>query len=176
MINEKADELLEEYAKTNALGWASSVSADLDGHIESGKITSPIEQIFYVAWQYGCESCNDAKIEPQHKVGKFRCDFYVDLFGYFVEHEYPFTMNELEKIKKELPEIVIELDGHQWHEKNPSQVEKDKQRERFIVSQGYKVYRFSGREVYRRPLECVSEVRAQVREILRVAKKNAWGR
>lgn len=176
MINDKASLLIDQYAQTNSLGWAAGVEGNLEYEMEEGKIKSPIEQMFYVAWQYGCEGNDDCTLDAQHKVGKFKCDFSVMLLDHFVNHEYRFTLKELEQLDKELPKIVIELDGHQWHEKHASQVEKDKQRERFIVSQGYKVYRFSGWEVFRNPLDCVSEVRDQVREIIRLAKKKAWGR
>ncbi len=53
--------------------------------------------------------------------------------------------------------LLIELDGHIWHEKTPEQVEKDKIRERDLINNGYILLRFSGREVYRDPFKVVDE-------------------
>ena len=174
-INDKSDELITEFAKTEALGWASSVAGDLDFYLEEGKMKSPIEQMFYVAWAYGTQIDNII-LCPQHQIGKYYCDFYVDLLAHFSLHDYPFTETQINDLKASLPLIAIELDGHEWHEKSKDQVEKDKQRERFIVSQGYKVFRFSGREVFRRPLDCVVEVRNFIRPILKNEKQKVWGK
>jgi very-short-patch-repair endonuclease len=54
--------------------------------------------------------------------------------------------------------LVVEIDGHDFHEKTRSQVAKDKARERAIVRAGYTVLRFTGSEVVRNPRKCVEEV------------------
>lgn len=68
---------------------------------------------------------------PQHKVGKFRVDFFVELFC------------------GNGNKYIIECDGHDFHEKTKEQAKYDKQRERFLVQNGYKVLRFSGSEIYK---------------------------
>ena len=65
----------------------------------------------------------------QEKIGNYRADFVVNYFKYS---------------KKK---YVIECDGHDFHEKTKEQAKHDKQRERFFVSQGYTVLRFSGSEI-----------------------------
>ena len=70
-------------------------------------------------------------IKPQYKVGKYRVDFLVELFN------------------GKGNEYIIECDGHEFHEKTKEQAKYDKQRERFLVQNGYKVLRFSGSEIYR---------------------------
>lgn len=67
--------------------------------------------------------------KPQEKIGKYRVDF-VCYFWMFNEVKY-----------------IIECDGHNFHEKTKEQVVYDKQRERFLVSEGYKVLRYSGSEI-----------------------------
>lgn len=176
MINEKAQQLLDELCKIDSMGVMASMETALDECIESHKMESPIEQIFYVAWLYSCRYLNDIQLCPQKKIGNFRVDFEVDIFGHFVNHEYPFTCEQLEEISKNCTKIAIELDGHDWHEKTKEQVEKDKKRERFIVSSGYRIFRFSGREVFKDPLSCVDEVRNFIRPIIRDIKLKYWVR
>lgn len=79
------------------------------------------------------------QIHPQHKVGPYRVDFLISFDD------------------KTMPNFIIEVDGHNFHEKTREQVERDKKRDRYFEKIGYKVLRFSGREVYRNPSECVRE-------------------
>jgi very-short-patch-repair endonuclease len=55
------------------------------------------------------------------------------------------------------PAVVVELDGHDFHEKTKEQAAKDKKRERAIVATGVRVLRFTGSEVWRDPYKCVEE-------------------
>lgn len=68
-------------------------------------------------------------IYPQEKIGKYRVDFLC----YFMPDKQKY---------------IIECDGHSFHEKTKEQVKYDKQRERFFVSNGYKVLRYSGSEIF----------------------------
>lgn len=52
---------------------------------------------------------------------------------------------------------VVELDGHEWHERTPEQAERDHKRDRQLIAEGYTVLRFSGREVIRDPRACAEE-------------------
>lgn len=54
--------------------------------------------------------------------------------------------------------VAIETDGHDFHERTPEQVIRDNERERALESEGWRVVRFSGREVRRDPIGCVSEL------------------
>lgn len=53
--------------------------------------------------------------------------------------------------------LVVELDGHEFHQKTREQVEHDKRRDRWFAAQGYRVIRFTGSEVWRDPDACVDE-------------------
>lgn len=172
-INETALKLADEYSRTEALGWYCSSIADLEYHIDEKIIKSPIEQIFFIAWSYGVREL--IPLIPQFKVGSYFVDFKIDLLSYFVNHDYPFSEDQLKEIKNMLPAILIELDGHDWHERTKDQVERDKKRERFITMQGNQVFRFSGREVFKRPLDCVFEVRDHAKKSINSVKKIIWG-
>lgn len=38
------------------------------------------------------------------------------------------------------------------------QASKDKQRERSLSSQGYKIFRFTGSEIFKDPFKCIHEI------------------
>jgi hypothetical protein len=59
---------------------------------------------------------------------------------------------------EELIRLVIEVDGHDYHERTKEQAEYDKVRDRSMTSEGYTILRFTGREVYRDATTVASEV------------------
>lgn len=54
--------------------------------------------------------------------------------------------------------IVIECDGHDFHEKTKDQAARDKARDRDLQDAGYKVLRFSGSEIWRDAFKCANEI------------------
>lgn len=54
--------------------------------------------------------------------------------------------------------IVIEADGHDFHEKTKDQVRRDKSRDRKMVLAGVTVLRYSGSEIFRDPGHCADEI------------------
>lgn len=60
--------------------------------------------------------------------------------------------------KQKSVSYVIECDGHEFHEKTKNQAKRDKQRDRNLMSAGYKVLRFTGSEIYKDPNTCAHEV------------------
>ena len=79
-----------------------------------------------------------ADIVPQFDVGRFRLDFAV--------------MTELGE------KFAIECDGHEFHERTKEQAAKDRSRERELVSEGWKVLRFTGSEVWKDGRACSRQV------------------
>lgn len=82
-------------------------------------------------------------ISPQHEVGEYRVDF---MFG---------CAGDGKKLY-----LVVECDGHDFHEKTKEQAANDKARDRFFVKEGYKILRFTGSEIYKDPKKCAEEVEA----------------
>jgi very-short-patch-repair endonuclease len=78
---------------------------------------------------------------PQYSIHKYRTDFAI-----FVGD------------KQGYQKIAIECDGHDFHEKNKKQVQRDKERDRFFQSKGWKLLRFSGSEIYNDPIGKADEV------------------
>lgn len=54
--------------------------------------------------------------------------------------------------------IVVECDGHDFHEKTKAQAQHDKSRDRFMQDKGWRVFRFTGSEIYKSPLTCATSV------------------
>lgn len=105
---------------------------------------SPIERLFMAAILLR----HMTRLPPegwkaQVEVGPYRVDF-VHTFQMF-------------KDQKEYM-VAVELDGHDFHEKTKAQAKRDKQKDRYLMSQGYYVMRFTGSEVWNDPLACVNEV------------------
>lgn len=106
------------------------------------EVESPVEALF--AYAFVCtEVVNDRRdpIQFQKKIGKYRVDVLVG------------------------KSLVVEVDGHDFHERTKEQAQRDKARDRFLVAHKYRVLRFTGSEVYRRPFACAWEVFSQVTRI-----------
>lgn len=83
-------------------------------------------------------------IQPQAVIGEYRVDFLcsvVDVRGVI--------MSEC---------IVVECDGHEWHEKTKEQAARDKARDRVLQMSVGKVVHFTGSELFRSPGACAHEV------------------
>lgn len=61
--------------------------------------------------------------------------------------------------------LVIECDGHDFHEKTKEQARRDKARDRFMVSEGYHVMRFAGSEIWADPGKCAVEALHRIWQI-----------
>lgn len=83
-------------------------------------------------------------IFPQHHIAEFRADF---LLAWARKVGDPNSVEFL----------GIECDGHEFHEKTKEQAQRDKSRDRKILSCGVPVMRFTGSEIYRAPLICGDE-------------------
>ena len=78
-------------------------------------------------------------IERQVKVADARVDFLLTVRG---------NPNKL----------VIECDGHEFHERTKEQAAKDRSRDRAFQAAGHTVFRFTGSEIWRDPMGCAQQV------------------
>lgn len=56
-----------------------------------------------------------------------------------------------------LRKLVVECDGHDFHEKTKEQAQRDKSRDREFVSNGYTVFRFTGAEIHADAKKCADQ-------------------
>ena len=125
-------------------------------------LQSPIEDMFWIACHALCkaefmevnpgpeydkngelESGYGVFIKPQAKIGAYRVDFEIQQHGIGP--------------KEFLSPVVVELDGHDFHDKDKRQRSYEKARDRFLVKSGYKVLHFTGSDVVADPFKVAFE-------------------
>ena len=62
------------------------------------------------------------------------------------------------RVKGKERKVVVECDGHDFHERTKDQAQRDKSRDRDMTNNGYTVLRFTGSEIYRRASGCMGEI------------------
>jgi very-short-patch-repair endonuclease len=112
---------------------------------------SPVEQLLldtFVEYGFSYSHTNKSftheydkhiSITPQFQVGKYRLDFLV--------------ANKKSKVN-----IDVEVDGFEYHERTKDQASRDKERDRYMQTGGYLVFRYTGSDVHRHPQKCAAEV------------------
>lgn len=116
---------------------------------------SPIEEIFalsffltFVPWYFNSPDYKKPyavsfiprfpiRFSNQVNIGQYRVDFLIS------------TRNL---------KIIVECDGHDFHEKTKEQAARDKQRDRKLTADGYTILRFSGSEIYNKCSWCIMDV------------------
>lgn len=84
-------------------------------------------------------------IHQQAKIGSYRADFLIHDCSMPLDLAAPRLM-------------VVECDGHDFHERTKEQARRDKQRDRFFQSRGLKVLRFTGSEIFADPRAVADEI------------------
>lgn len=103
---------------------------------------SPIESLMVsVLAGWLDHSGANATISTQVPIGPYRADIVIESYG---------------------DRLVVECDGEAFHS-GRDRVEYDKRRDRFFVTQGIAVMRFSGREIQRDPRGCAAQVGVWIR-------------
>lgn len=128
-LKDMCESPIEEILLAGLYGRDMAVNVELFWFSESPDLSTPNE--FEGIFAY-----------PQAKFGAFRTDF---LF----RDSRPMTTNKI---------VVVECDGHDFHEKTKDQAKRDKARDRWMVAQGAIVLRFTGSEIFNDPEKCVSEI------------------
>jgi hypothetical protein len=132
------------------------------------EITSPIEHLFFIACYVLCAAhqreinpdphiTDNGKfdyppcffVEPQVVIGSYRVDFVI-------------TENIKPSPYRKTPApihapVIVELDGHAFHDKNKEQRAREKARDRFLIKTGYKILHFTGSEVNADPFKVAFE-------------------
>jgi very-short-patch-repair endonuclease len=134
------------------------------GHPNSGRwlvqqlqrLESPIEARLFVHLVGQITTSTVCDIEPQKQIGKYRADFAISSAG----------NEEMETGLGETPmahvRLIVEADGHDFHERTKEQAQRDKQRDRELQRLGWKVIRFTGSEIWKDAAGCAREVMGQI--------------
>jgi len=128
-------------------------------------LESPIEAIFMLWWDFIYPLLMPRlELTLHHQFGfapinerNYRADFVI----------WPTDLKDAGQFRP----IIIELDGHDFHERTKEQVASRNQRDRDFQEKGYHVLHFSGSELHRDPYEVVSmAIRAGMQEFGRFIK------
>lgn len=138
--------------------------------------TTPIEKLFFYALEARVEFCEGWVSQPPlvllcQRPGEFaeavadeRCffDIYVEqqveLGGWrvdFVIHRYNWAMKAEDRGWLHL---IVECDGHDFHERTKVQAARDRSRDRAAAIEGLTVLRFTGSELWNDPFGCAGQV------------------
>ena len=125
------------------------------GNLNYDDCKSPIEKILALAYEIviydiGFPECELLQLYPQEEIvvddKRYYADFLLD------------TEN-VGGIKRDHPlKLIIECDGHEFHEKTKEQVILRNERDLSLKMAGYDILHFSGSEIYRNPFECAVKI------------------
>ena len=138
------------------IGNVYAEGSSIDLYQQCCDLQSPIEQLFLIAFRAVAEvngfkvssrpslaSVGDLVLIPQYQIGTYRVDFVA--YMAIPEHCQP----EM---------VVIECDGHDFHDRDKKQRSYEKRRDRDLQKKGFKVFRFTGSDITADPYECASEI------------------
>lgn len=118
---------------------------------------SPIEIIFNFVFdimvfdRHFGKDLPHLRLESQYNItangNNYRVDFYFDTNTL---HEKSFSFENPLR-------LIVECDGHNFHEKTKEQVKRDNDRNFDLQKEGYEVLHFSGSQIYNEPFECANK-------------------
>ena len=139
-------------------------------YIIESEIQSPIEAMFYAAfmgineisYHCGLRSTPSPFIGseefliafPQHEVGKYKADFgvFYGIISSSIEDGYSYSGKW----------VAVELDGHEFHDRDESQRRYEKRRDRYFQKSGLQIFRYTGSEIFKNPFNAAVEVIAHL--------------
>jgi len=119
---ERVQDFLSEKSKEIASEFYSNIITRIEEWEELDKtIESPVEQLFYIEWQFRKFYDRDLllELEPQYKdksTGKYRLDFLFE----FIQEAYLLNSGigwDDVVMQVDTPKLGIEIDGYIWHTK-----------------------------------------------------------
>lgn len=94
-------------------------------------------------------------LERQVQIGRYRVDFVLSAYSDGTVYS---ELAEPVVGQPRWRRLVIECDGHDFHERTKEQAAKDRSRDRELSALGFDVFRFTGSELWRDPWGCASQV------------------
>jgi very-short-patch-repair endonuclease len=98
------------------------------------------------------------RITPQAQLGRYRVDFLLTAYApeRLVHERAEWTWRE--------QGLVVECDGHDFHERTKAQARRDKARDRALQALGFQVYRYTGSEIWADVFGCADEATSDLFE------------
>lgn len=122
--------------------------------MEYEECKSPIEIILNVAY--------DIKVFTNISLGIslfLTPQKHIDANGHHYIADFVFDTNDLDDYVNLTPfKLVIECDGHDFHERTKEQVKMANERDFDLKMEGYEVLHFSGSQIFNEPFKCAQEI------------------
>lgn len=163
LINNDIRNKLNELGKFYGDIMADIFIDDISIQVSERNIKSPIEQLLFfglkfiintqsidIAEPMLCYKTNEnylrgIDIDFQYKIGKYFIDFIITKYSFI-------------NYKQEKEIILIECDSQEWHERTEEQRRYEKERDRYIQKQGYKIFHYTGKEIIQNPIKIAKEI------------------
>lgn len=150
----KLPESVQKFLTSAAYESVDLLMGGAGGKQSISKCQSPVEQIFYIVANQSSEYIIQEidsdylyMITPQVKIGNYRVDFLAEIFSLDYIEIAP------------LVKIIIEIDGHEFHEKTKKQAARDKKRDRDLSEHCDAILHFTGSEIFNAPYSAIVELK-----------------
>lgn len=99
--------------------------------------------------KYLSDDLNGIIIEPQYKIGKYRCDFFISYYA---------TLSPTNSGSNFNKNILVECDSQEFHERSEKERRYEKARDRYFISKGYQVFHYTGKEIIKNSFMIACEI------------------
>lgn len=163
-VPENVKNFVSECAKIVANYHEENFESNTLTRFMEGNTSSPIEQLFETSFrtiahildqeQYfekdskGEWWCRGIRVTPQCKIGTYIVDYLLTQEGRY---------DAIAGSYSESKQLVVELDGHAFHDRNERQRRYEKKRDRYMQKLGYTIYRYTGAEICADPFKAAIE-------------------
>lgn len=125
----------------------------VDGSLGMTIGDSPIENILFLAVWAQCEMDHIIFARRgyeylRRQTPEIVWEAQAPIEGYRID----FVFRSLERA------VAVECDGHDFHERTKAQARRDRSRDRRLQELGFKVFRFTGSEIYHDPMACAVQI------------------
>jgi len=98
-------------------------------------------------------------IEPQGQLGRHRVDFLLTLYSVepFDIGPPPTDQAKVTPRGHAFLRLVVECDGHDFHDRTKEQSSRDRARDRALTGFGLQVFRFTGADICKDVMGCARE-------------------
>lgn len=144
----------QAFIKTLSQWTADEAGAWLDERPCPDDIASPIEEAFDMTLVVAEAIGRLCQIPYSEWLKGYRRQFAVEIRGNTYRLDFAFVGTSYM--------VAVELDGHEWHERTPEQVERRNRRDADLQAAGWTVLHFSGRQILRDPVEVIIEVESAI--------------
>lgn len=155
-------EFMERASALHGRRCEEEFSQDMYGHLSNGACESPIEDLFFIAVHAMC-AAEQFEVNPHPRSGpdgilRFQKGVYLETQALVGKYRVDFLLRQVGIGPEDIvTPVVVELDGHAFHDKDKHQRAYEKGRDRFLVKKGLKVLHFTGAEVCADPFKVAFE-------------------